>query len=127
MTSTFRSTAPRAAIAADQGGVDRMSEARVQLIRRFSAAAVLAEQMEAKMANGEEIDVQRHAHLCSTLVRIASRIGLGRHLRNITPSLKEYLDHKQLDEEDEAERDVVDELPPDDDRPEDDCQTNEDA
>ena len=103
-----------------------MSEARVQLIRRFSAAAVLAEQMEAKMANGEEIDVQRHAHLCSTLVRIASRIGLGRHLRNVTPSLKEYLDHKQLGEEDEA--DVVDELPPDDDRPEDDCvQTNEDA
>jgi hypothetical protein len=30
-------------IASDQGGVDRLAEARLQLIRRFSAAAVIAE------------------------------------------------------------------------------------
>jgi hypothetical protein len=34
------------AIAADQGGADRLSETRLQLIRRFSAAACLAEQLE---------------------------------------------------------------------------------
>jgi len=36
------------AIASDQGGVDRLSEARLQLIRRFAAAACLAEQLEAR-------------------------------------------------------------------------------
>jgi hypothetical protein len=78
-------------IAVDQGGLDRLSEARVQLVRRFSAACVMAEQMESKLAGGEEIDVQRHALLCSTLVRIAQRIGINRVPKNITPTLSDYL------------------------------------
>jgi hypothetical protein len=66
------------AILADQGGLEQCSESRLQLIRRFSAAAVLAEQMEARLANGEEIDVSEHALLCSTLTRLASRLGIDR-------------------------------------------------
>src|SRR5207248_471724 len=38
------------AIAADQGGTDRLSEARVQLIRRFAAASVLAEAIVARIS-----------------------------------------------------------------------------
>ena len=44
-----------AQIISDQGGLDRLSESRVQLIRRFAAAAVIAEQMEARLANGEKL------------------------------------------------------------------------
>ncbi len=80
-----------AAIASDQGGADRMSEARLQLVRRFAAAAVLAEQMEARLAMGEEIDIGQHAHLSSTLCRLAQRIGLKRVARDITPTLNEYM------------------------------------
>ncbi len=80
-----------AAIATDQGGADRMSEARLQLVRRFAAAAVLAEQMEARLARGEEIDVGQHAHLSSTLCRLAQRIGLKRVARDVTPTLHEYM------------------------------------
>lgn len=80
-----------AAIAADQGGADRMSEARLQLVRRFAAAAVLAEQMEARLARGEKIDVGQHAHLSSTLCRLAQRIGLKRVARDVTPTLHEYM------------------------------------
>jgi hypothetical protein len=80
------------AIFVDQGGVDRCSEARLQLIRRFAAAAVLAEQMEARLANGEQIDIQEHALLCSTLVRTAQRIGLDRIPRDLTPTIDEYLE-----------------------------------
>lgn len=80
------------AIITDQGGVERLSEARVQLIRRFAAAAVIAEQMEAKLAAGEDINIVEHAQLASTLVRIAQRIGIDRRSRNITPSLKDYLE-----------------------------------
>jgi hypothetical protein len=66
------------------------SESRRQLIRRFSAACVLAEDLEGRLARGEEIDVERHALLCSTLTRL-QRIGIDRRAKNITPSLSEYL------------------------------------
>jgi hypothetical protein len=79
------------AVLADQGGVELCSESRRQLIRRFSAACVLAEELEGRLARGEEIDVERHALLCSTLTRLAQRIGIDRRAKNITPSLAEYL------------------------------------
>jgi hypothetical protein len=79
------------AVLADQGGADMCSESRRQLIRRFSAACVLAEDLEGRLARGEEIDVERHALLCSTLTRLAQRIGIDRRAKNITPSLGDYL------------------------------------
>jgi hypothetical protein len=94
MARRFRDIA--SAILVDQGGADRCSESRLQLVRRFAAAAVLAEQMEARIANGESIDIAEHAQLCSTLVRIAHRIGLNRVPRNV-PSLVDYL-HQGADE-----------------------------
>jgi hypothetical protein len=89
------------AILVDQGGEDRCSESRKQLIRRFAAAAVIAEQMEARLANGEPINISEHAQLASTLVRIAQRIGINRRLKNVTPALPDYLDDK-AEAEDEA-------------------------
>ena len=81
-----------AAILVDQGGASELcSESRRQLIRRFSAACVLAEDLEGRLARGEEIDVERHALLCSTLTRLAQRIGIDRRAKNITPSLGDYL------------------------------------
>ena len=77
-------------ILVDQGGIEACSESRKQLIRRFAAAAVLAEQLEAKLARGEEIDVNTHALLCSTLTRLASRIGLDRIPKDIL-SIDQYL------------------------------------
>jgi hypothetical protein len=79
------------AITVDQAGADECSESRLQLIRRFAASAVMAEQMEAALVRGEQIDITQHALLCSTLVRIAQRIGIDRRARNITPSLSDYL------------------------------------
>jgi hypothetical protein len=81
-----------AALATDQGGSERLSEARLQLIRRFAAAAVLAEGLEAKLVGGEDIDIAEHALLCSTLVRVAQRIGINRIPKNVTPTLAQYLE-----------------------------------
>ncbi len=75
------------AILADQGGESQCSESKQQLIRRFAAAAVLAENMEAKLANGEQIDISEHALLCSTLVRVARQIGVRRIPRDVTLDL----------------------------------------
>jgi hypothetical protein len=86
------------AIVGDQGGIDHISEVRLQLVRRFAAAAVLAERMEAALARGEEIDVDQHGVLSSTLVRIAQRLGLARRAKNITP-LSEYLAGKANEED----------------------------
>ncbi len=71
------------AILVDQGGAARCSESRVQLVRRFAAASVLAEQLEARLANGEQIDIAEHATLSSTLVRLAQRIGIDRVARDV--------------------------------------------
>jgi hypothetical protein len=79
-------------IVADQGGLDRCSEARLQLIRRFAAASVLAEQLEARLANGEGIDVAEHAALASTLVRLAAKIGIDRRAKPVVPSVRDYIE-----------------------------------
>jgi hypothetical protein len=84
-------------ITADQGGAERLSEARLQLVRRFAAAAVLAEQLEARLARGEQIDVAQHALLCSTLVRVAQRIGIDRRAKSIAPDLADYLEAKAVE------------------------------
>lgn len=88
-----------ASIAQDQGGIERMSEARAQLIRRFAAASVMAEMMEAKLVGGESIDLQEYSQLSSTLVRLAQRIGIDRRAGNITPTLAEYLEAKSNEPE----------------------------
>ena len=89
-------------LAVDQGGADRLGEARLHLIRRFAACACIAEQLEARLANGEQIDISEHAQLCSSLVRIASRIGIDRIPREVAPSLSEYLRRHELEVEAEA-------------------------
>jgi hypothetical protein len=78
------------AIFVDQGGLDQCSESRQQLIRRFAAVSCLAEQLESKLANGAAIDVSEHALLCSTLTRLAQRIGIDRVAKTI-PTLDQYL------------------------------------
>jgi hypothetical protein len=98
----FRDVA--AAVCADLGGADRCSEARLHLIRRFAAQVCLAEVMEARMANGEDIDVGAHCQTSSTLVRLATRIGLKRNAKDITPTLSEILLQAEEETEDRDER-----------------------
>jgi hypothetical protein len=78
-------------IAADQGGLDQLSESRLQMIRRFAGASALAEAVEARIANGEKVDVGEYSQLASTLVRIASRLGIDRIARDVTPTLSDIL------------------------------------
>jgi hypothetical protein len=80
-----------AQIVIDQGGVDRCSETRMQLIRRFASGAVLAEELEARLARGENVDISEYALLSSTLVRLANRIGIERVARDISPTLSDIL------------------------------------
>jgi hypothetical protein len=83
------------AILVDQGGADRCSESKLQLIRRFAACAVIAEQMEARLARGETINISEHSQLSSTLTRLAQRIGIERRAKDVTPTVEAYLRSKR--------------------------------
>jgi hypothetical protein len=61
------------AFVADMGGLDRCSEIRLGLVRRLAATTVQAEMLEARMVNGEAIDI---ATLC-TLPPINFFLDLG--------------------------------------------------
>jgi hypothetical protein len=98
-------------IAVDQGGLDRCSEARIQLVRRFAASCVMAEEMESRLVNGEKISIVEHALLCSTLVRIAHRIGINRVPKNVTPDLQDYLERRK-EREDEIDPEDAMEIEP---------------
>ena len=50
----------------------------MQLCRRFAAQSVLAEALEARLTNGEEVKIEEHPTISSTLVRLASRLGIDR-------------------------------------------------
>lgn len=78
-------------ITTDLGGADRMSEVKCQLVRRFAGAAALAEQLEAKVANGQPIDISEHSALTSSLVRIANKIGVTRSMKKL-PDLRDYVE-----------------------------------
>src|ERR1019366_8719293 len=82
------------AIFQDAGGIDQCSEARQQLVRRFAACSVIAEQMESELANGKPINIAEHSQLSSTLTRLATRIGIDRRAHDITPpSVEAYIAH----------------------------------
>jgi antitoxin (DNA-binding transcriptional repressor) of toxin-antitoxin stability system len=66
---------------------------------------VLAEQLESRLANGEQIDITEHATLSSTLVRLAQRIGIDRVPRDVSPTLSEIareIEDEKLNAEDAA-------------------------
>lgn len=79
------------ALVADQNGLDQCSEARLQLIRRFAACVVLAEQMEARLTLDQEISVERHALLCSTMTRLSAKLGIDRRARDVSPTLNDII------------------------------------
>ena len=88
-----------AALVADQGET-AIGEARTQLIRRFATTVVLAEDMEARLVQGTTIDIADYSQLTSTMVRLASRIGLDRVPRDVTPAtLQDYIAKRQAEVE----------------------------
>ena len=88
-------------LVSDLGGAGQLSEACLQLCRRLAGHSCLAEAMEAKVVNGETIDLQEYALMTSNSVRVASRIGIERIARDISPPTLD-----QIAEEIEAEREA---------------------
>lgn len=83
-----------AAVIDDAGGPDVVSEVVAQLARRFAALSILAEAMEAELAGGAEIDLAAFATISSTLTRLSTRIGITRKVKDITPTIQDFISSK---------------------------------
>jgi len=97
-----RRTAARKAFAAlvaeiehDLGGREQLSAIEKSLIQAYAGSAILLDDLNARVVLGQEIDVGTHAQMTSALVRIASRLGLQRRQRDVTPTVEEYLRSKR--------------------------------
>jgi hypothetical protein len=83
------------AIETDLAGADQLSAIEKVLVEAYAGAAVSLQHMNAKLALGEEIDISEHSSCVGALVRVASRLGLRRRQKDVTPpSLDEYLASK---------------------------------
>jgi hypothetical protein len=67
----------------DMGGINQCSEIRLGLLRRLAAVTVQSELLEARMVNGEVVDMSTLCTLASTIVRLSQRLGLERRAREL--------------------------------------------
>ena len=87
-----------AEIEKDLGGRDQLSAIERALVEAFAGSAVTLYSLNTRLLLGEEIDLAQHAQTVSAMVRVATRLGLSRRLRNVTPSLAEYLAARPTEE-----------------------------
>jgi hypothetical protein len=76
-------------IAADLGGIERLSYAKRSLIERALWAEFWIAQQERELSRGGEIDVGRYTQAVNVLQGLFSRIGLDRVARTVT--LHDYI------------------------------------
>jgi hypothetical protein len=88
---------------ADQGGPDNIGEVRRQLIARFAGAAVLAIQVEKEILEARPVQVEQYSTLISSLVRLATKLGMGRIPKNLTPDLRTYLEERAAADQGDCE------------------------
>jgi hypothetical protein len=70
----------------DHGDVSTMSEGRKSLCRRAATLEVNLEQLEAKMSEGQGVDLDVYNRLAGNLRRILETLGLERKARDVSPS-----------------------------------------
>jgi hypothetical protein len=69
-------------ISSDLGG--DLTAVERSLVEGFVGATVVLQALNTKLALGEEIDLSEHAAVCSSMVRIAAKIGLSRRSRIVS-------------------------------------------
>jgi hypothetical protein len=65
------------------------------VIRRAAQLEVWAEAAEAAYANGEDFSIESFTTASNALRRLLVDLGLERKARDITPSLSEYIAHRE--------------------------------
>jgi hypothetical protein len=86
-------------IESDLGGHDQLSTIERALVEAFAGAAVTLHHLNTKLALGEQIDLSEHASAVSAMVRVASRLGLARRAKDISPTLADIAREIEADKQ----------------------------
>jgi hypothetical protein len=70
------------------------TEPQVIILRRAATMALWCEQQEQRMAAGEDIDIASFTTAANSLRRLLADLGLERTMRDVTPTLAQYLEAK---------------------------------
>jgi hypothetical protein len=82
-----------ASIIADAGGESEISTVQRTLINAFCGVAIRLNDLNTKGLLGQPVDLSELSLVASTLTRLASRIGVARVSKDVTPSLAQYIEH----------------------------------
>jgi hypothetical protein len=69
-------------VADDLKGSGKLSTIQLHLIEAFAGCAIIVNAINAQLLSGEVVDITDHSQAASTLVRLASRLGLHRRMRD---------------------------------------------
>src|SRR5262245_25433849 len=72
-------------IEGDLGGHDQLSTIERALVEAFAGACVTLQHLNTQLALGQTIDLAQHTQAVSAMVRVASRLGVSRRVRDVTP------------------------------------------
>jgi hypothetical protein len=79
-------------VTADLGGRDQLSAVEATLVESFAGIAVMLDDFNLRTLLGEKADPYAYCQISSTLVRVASRLGLQRRARDVSsPTLGDLL------------------------------------
>lgn len=86
----------REALIADLGGRDQLSRAELELVERVAGLATRLNAADAELLSGEaqSLGPAEYATLANALNRILSTLGLKRRQKDVTPTLRAYIDAK---------------------------------
>src|SRR5262249_39329687 len=72
------------------GAREQLSTIQRALVEAFAGTCLALYQLNTKRVLGEQIDLAQHAQAVSAMVRVASRLGLQRRAREVTPDPLDY-------------------------------------
>jgi hypothetical protein len=96
-------------IRADLGGAGRLSAIELSMVEAFAGASIALDSLNTRILTGAEITpamAAMHASAASTMVRIASRLGIERRAR-IVPSLDEFLELRLRARGDKPKEEII--------------------
>jgi hypothetical protein len=73
------------------GGNEVLTEAQMSLIRRAATIEVELEGMEAKLSEGEQVNLDAYGRISGQLRRILETLGIGRVKRDRLPTLEQLI------------------------------------
>ena len=90
----------------DLGGEDLISESERRLVRRAAMLTLQCELLDQKFALSEGeasvIDLDRYQRASNSIRRLLESLGLQRRQRDVTPSVEDYIQHINAQEDADA-------------------------